>query len=168
MSNKREMAAEPEVVKLVAPTVKQADGEDNGVFTIILDDGRDARLTARLLRQLNSALDEVEAHAGPTALVLTGSNKFFSNGFDIDWLMGNEQALALQTLHQLLARLILFPVPTVCAINGHAFAGGMAGALSFRCFFIFMLHRLGNKIIRNRLLFSFFEGQWWPWRAIFV
>ena len=96
------MAAEPEVVKLVAPTIKQADGEDNGVFTIILDDGRDARLTARLLRQLNSALDEVEAHAGPTALVLTGSNKFFSNGFDIDWLMGNEQALALQVKARLL------------------------------------------------------------------
>ena len=72
----------------------------------------------------------------PCALVITGSpgSKFFSNGVDIAWLTAAGRSLAdavafLRSLYRFFGRLLAFPVPTVAAINGHAFAGGCLLAL---------------------------------------
>jgi enoyl-CoA hydratase/carnithine racemase len=66
-----------------------------------------------------------------------GTEKFYSNGLDLDWMGGDGRAEAgtfLDTVLGCLGRLLGFPVPTVAAINGHAFAAGgmMALAHDFR------------------------------------
>jgi enoyl-CoA hydratase/carnithine racemase len=81
-------------------------------------------------------LDEVAASEGPAALVTTSSDaKFFSNGLDIDWRRGEgdgtggDKAVFGAEYMALMGRLITFPVPTVCAINGHGFGAGFMTAL---------------------------------------
>ena len=81
-------------------------------------------------------LDEVEASEGPAAVVITSADpKFFSNGLDIDWVRasepgaGGDQSVFGDRFMTLMGRIITFPVPTVCAINCHAFGAGFMMAL---------------------------------------
>jgi len=95
------------------------------------------RFNRGFLDALFAALDEVERSEGPAALVTTGEGKFYSNGLDLAWLGGDGKAEAeafLADVHRMFARFLAFPVPTVAALNGHAFAGGgmMALAHDFR------------------------------------
>ena len=75
-----------------------------GVFIIEMNDGIDNRINKLMITELHEALDEVEANEGPTALVMRGAQpKFFSNGFNIDWLTNpSTQGEALAPLHRLL------------------------------------------------------------------
>lgn len=93
------------------------------------------RFNPAMLAAFDTALTEVEQSEGPAAVVLTGQGKFFSNGLDLEWMMANaerggpaEVANGLQALYR---RLLTFPVATVAAVNGHAFAGG--GMLALAC-----------------------------------
>jgi Delta3-Delta2-enoyl-CoA isomerase len=74
-------------------------------------------------------LDRIESGEAK-ALVTTGSGKFYSNGLDLDWLAAHSDQgdWYIDQVHQLLARVLVAPVPTVAAVNGHAFgAGSMLG-----------------------------------------
>ncbi|PFX02423.1 Short-chain-enoyl-CoA hydratase [Nocardia farcinica] len=86
--------------------------------------------------RFNALLDEVEASEGPAALVTTATGKFYSNGLDTDWLFGNLKQMHgyLDRVHAIYSRLLTFPLPTVCAINGHAFGAGamLASSHDFR------------------------------------
>ena len=90
------------------------------------------RFNRASIAALHAALDEVEATGGPAALVTTGDGKFFSNGLDLDWLLGRgaETEGFLPDVHRLLGRVLGLDVFTVAAINGHAFAGGAMLATS--------------------------------------
>ena len=82
---------------------------------------------------INKALDVVEAATDAAALVTVGEGKFFSNGLDLEWIAahGDEgMAFVNYEFNGLLKRLLTFPVVTVAAINGHAFAGGCLLAMS--------------------------------------
>jgi enoyl-CoA hydratase/carnithine racemase len=106
----------------------QREGE---VFVLRMSGGEN-RFNPEFIGGFNAALDEVEAHPGPSALVTTGDGKFYSNGLDLAW-MGTDGVDAIafvRTLHKLLGRVLAFPRPTVAAINGHAFAGGAMLALA--------------------------------------
>jgi Delta3-Delta2-enoyl-CoA isomerase len=116
-----------------APVAAERDGE----VTILRLTADENRFNPGMLDAIGAVLDEVEAEAGPGALVLTGQGKFFSNGLDLDWMAsapagGAEELLA--SVHALLARLLAFPTVTVAAINGHCFAAGamMAAACDAR------------------------------------
>ena len=93
------------------------------------------RFNPTMLDSFAKALDEVEASEGPAAVVLTGEGKFFSNGFDLDWMMANAEdggpSLVVNGLQALYSRLLTFPTATVAAMNGHSFAGG--GMLALAC-----------------------------------
>lgn len=85
----------------------------------VLDLGSDEnRFSPDWLQRVHSFVDGVE---GP--LVTTGSGKFYSNGLDLDWLManGDQAAKYVAEVQELLARILTLPVPTVAAVNGHAF-----------------------------------------------
>ncbi len=88
---------------------------------------------AGFVEDLHAALDAVEANDGARTLVTIGSGKHYSNGFDIDFLAGLDgpglSAFMGRALGAL-ARLLTFPVPTVAAVNGHAFGIGAMLALA--------------------------------------
>ena len=86
------------------------------------------RFSPEWLDAVNGLLDRVESEA--KALVTTGSGKFYSNGLDLDWLGAHTDKgdWYIDQVQQLFARVLVAPVPTVAAINGHAFgAGSMLG-----------------------------------------
>lgn len=109
---------------------------ENDVFTLTMDAGEN-RWNTTFVRDIDKALDEVEASTGPAALVTRSTDeKFFSNGLDLEWRMdpeahpegGDVDAFGLEFM-ALMGRFITLPVPTICAINGHAFGAGFMVAL---------------------------------------
>jgi enoyl-CoA hydratase/carnithine racemase len=79
-------------------------------------------------------LDAVESDSGEGAsLVLTGVDKFFCNGLNLEKVMAlspEEMRLFGRRMAEIHSRLLILPCPTVAAVNGHAFAGGAFLALS--------------------------------------
>lgn len=105
------------------------------VFTLTMNDGEN-RWNTTFVREFAAVLDTVEASEGPAALVTTAaSEKFFSNGLDLEWRKsegahrGGDRRVFGEEFMALMGRLIAFPMPTICAINGHAFGAGFMAAL---------------------------------------
>lgn len=100
---------------------------DGDVFVLTLDQG-DNRFNPTSLARLHELLDEVEGTSGPAALVTTGTGKFYSNGLDLEWVSQPDAEMNLGQIalesQKLMARLLVFPRPTVAAINGHCYAAG--------------------------------------------
>lgn len=91
------------------------------------------RVEPALLDALEAALDEVERAEGPAALVVAGEGKYFSTGLDLEWMEANANGVdeLIARLHVVLARLLVAPLPTVAALNGHAYAAGALLAFAF-------------------------------------
>ena len=103
------------------------DVSHEGEVTILRMDAGENRFRKDSLVAWNEALDAVEATPGPQALVTTGTGKFYSNGLDLDWMLGEgreEAADYIPSVLRLLARVLSFPCITVAAVNGHAFGAG--------------------------------------------
>src|ERR1700759_2659351 len=96
------------------------------VFVLRMQDDEN-RFNPSSLDAWSAALDRVEQSDQPCALVTTGEGKFYSNGLDLNWMTQAGVAGAAENVHRvhlLLTRMLTFPVITVAAINGHAFAAG--------------------------------------------
>ncbi|KAI9292338.1 enoyl-CoA hydratase/isomerase, partial [Neoconidiobolus thromboides FSU 785] len=108
---------------------------------------KDNRLTPVTIPVLIKAMDEIEQdflsvrkenrkdekETVGAALVTIGNGHIYSNGLDFALIMSGQ----ISTIdffenyyHKLCLRILTLPFPTVAAINGHAFAGGMMFALS--------------------------------------
>ena len=100
-----------------------------GVRILRMQGGAENRFNRDFVAALDEALDRIEADPAAGAVIFTGANeKYFSNGLDLSWLLTQpREAMApfLIDLNRFLRRALLFPRPTVAAINGHAFAGGL-------------------------------------------
>jgi len=109
------------------PTLTRSDD----VFVLNLGDTEN-RFHPDWLAEVDGLIDEVQAATGPKALVTTASGKFFSNGLDLDWLGSNSDQFLpyVISVHHLFERVLALPVPSVAAIQGHAFAGGGMLALA--------------------------------------
>ena len=111
-----------------------------GQVALLTMDHGENRFNMDTLNMLLGKLDEIENETEASALVMTAAHeKIFSNGIDLEWLMsvaGDADTVKAfcYRLNALLKRLLLYPMPTVAAINGHAFAGGaiMACCFDFR------------------------------------
>lgn len=91
----------------------------------ILNLGSDEnRFTEERVGEIEAALDTVVANPAP--LVTIADGKFFSNGLALEWMRANPDQASAYSLRvrALLARFLTLPVPTVAAINGHAFGAG--------------------------------------------
>jgi enoyl-CoA hydratase/carnithine racemase len=110
--------------------------ETVAVVTLNSDDNR---FNPDFLRDFLNVLDRVEKDTNAKTMVITSSHeKIFSNGIDLEWLIPVIQNNDIQTakhffytLNELLKRLVSYPLITVGAINGHAFAGGAILACGF-------------------------------------
>lgn len=82
------------------------------------------RFSPDWLDTVNGLLDDVLTQA--QALVTVGTGKFYSNGLDLDWLMshGDRADWYVGHVQALFSRVLTFPLPTVAAVNGHAFGAG--------------------------------------------
>lgn len=111
------------------------------VALVNLNDGEN-RFNPTFLSAFTGVLDEVESHTSATTLVVRSTHeKIFSNGIDLQWLMPclerNDLAEAKRFFYQLnglFKRLLTYPLVTVAAVSGHAFAGGaiLCCAFDFR------------------------------------
>ena len=103
--------------------------------------------TLPLLQHFDSLLDKVQTQHMPCALVITGTGNFFSAGFDLQALLPATTTTTTTTTssgassnnnknntkdHDLveyawkvLAKLLVFPTPTIALMNGHAFGLGL-------------------------------------------
>jgi enoyl-CoA hydratase/carnithine racemase len=103
--------------------------QQEGVYVLDIGDTEN-RFSPDWMTSVNDALDKVVA--APAPLVLTGTGKFYSNGLDLDWLGQNADQFEpyVAKVQALLARLLVLPVPTATAINGHAFGAGAMLAMT--------------------------------------
>ncbi len=104
---------------------------DGEVFVLNLGDAEN-RFNSESVGAINALLDEVEAAAPPRALVTTASGKTWSLGLDLDWIgaHADEVLLFITSVQALLDRVLVMPVPTVAALQGHTFAAGAMLALA--------------------------------------
>ncbi len=94
------------------------------------------------LKEFLSVLDQIENDTQAKALVVkSNDSKIWCNGIDLDWLLPHVQKrdrdvtdVFSAKLNELLKRVLVYPMITVAAITGHAFAGGaiMACCFDFR------------------------------------
>lgn len=99
-------------------------GDEDGIATVTMDDGKANALSLAMLGEVGAALDRAEADGA--VVVLTGRPGRFSAGFDLSVLMaGGPDAVAmLRAGFELSHRLLSFPRPVVIACTGHAVAMG--------------------------------------------
>jgi len=108
---------------------------DGPVWTLNLGEDEN-RFSPDFLAEATDQLAQIAESSEPAVLVTTGSGKFFSNGLDLDWLgqHPDEMGSYVDRVHALFSQVLTLPVPTVAAINGHAFGAGsmLAMAHDFR------------------------------------
>lgn len=121
-----------------------------GAFEYIVDDtvaiitmnSDENRFNPTFLKGFLKVLDQVEReNRARTVVIRSAHEKIFSNGIDLEWLVPVIQKDDVKTakkffyqLNELFKRLVTYPMVTIAAINGHAFAGGaiMSCAFDFR------------------------------------
>jgi len=102
------------------------------------------RMNKIFAQDFNQCLDQVEADAQVKSMILTAlDEKNFSQGVDVEWigerLVTNQRQDVIDFMYgmnHVFKRLLLFPVPVIAAVNGHAFGNG--AILSCACDFRFM------------------------------
>ena len=109
------------------PTLTQ-----DGPLWIIDLGGDENRFSPTWMDSVGELLDQIASGNDPAALLTVGSGKFYSNGLDLEWLMAHpdEMAIYVQRVHGLFERMLTLPVPTVAAVNGHAFGAGSMLAMA--------------------------------------
>jgi len=114
---------------------------DKTVAIVTLDSG-DNVFNPPFLDDFLAILDQVEADTKAATLIVKSAHpKIFSNGIDLEWLAPVIQQSDWETsrkffytLNRLFKRLVTYPLITIAAITGHAFAGGaiLCCAFDFR------------------------------------
>ncbi len=111
------------------PLLEYVLEENVAVLTMNNDENR---FNMDFIREFLDALDAIERGTDADALVVRSAHeKIFCNGIDLEWLTpiagkGDREGIRdfCYALNGLLRRILLYPMPTIAAINGHAFAGG--------------------------------------------
>ena len=97
---------------------------EEGIATLVMDDGKANVMSVAMLGALNVALDRAEQEA--RVVVLQGRAGMFSGGFDLAAFKrgGPEVLEMLEGGARLSERLLSYPLPVIAACTGHAIAMG--------------------------------------------
>jgi len=95
-------------------------------------------------KAFNDTLDEIRSDDAIGALIITSdSEKFWSLGIDVDWIGNRMKENAaddirafMYAMNEVFRNILLFPVPVIAAVGGHAFGNG--AILACACDFRFM------------------------------
>lgn len=110
---------------------------DENVAIITMNSGEN-RFNVPFCFEMLSVLDDIEKKTTANAIVVTSADaKIWSNGMDLEWLVpalgrkdpDTEKFFMLQD--EMMKRILLYPMITVAAISGHAFASGGLFACCF-------------------------------------
>ncbi|CAL1542013.1 unnamed protein product [Lymnaea stagnalis] len=143
---------------------KQLNGfslyHSNDIAIIVIDRGEN-RLNKEFVTSFNILLDDVEKNDTCKGLITTGAGKFYGNGLDLEWMATLQQddlLIFFYSLSSLLKRILYFPLPTLAALNGHAYAGGalLAFAHDLRTMRIDRGWLCFNEVFINRIFSDFF------------
>lgn len=118
-----------------------------GAFEVTVDDSvaiitmnsDENRFNPTFLKGFLKVLDQVEKESHVRTVVIRSAHeKIFSNGIDLEWLVPVIQKNDLKAakkffyqLNEVFKRLLTYPMITIAAINGHAFAGGAIISCAF-------------------------------------
>ncbi len=105
--------------------------KEGHVARIVMTDGENRHKPA-YIEEILRIFDEIEADKEMNAVIITSYDpKYFSLGIDLNWVMTliNEKRTDdmkgfLYGLNKMFKRMLLFPMPVIMAINGHAFGDG--------------------------------------------
>ena len=96
-----------------------------------LNSGPTNPIGSRLVDELSQCLSEIKGTA--QGMVLCGGEKFFSAGFDLPELLQFDRPAMgdfFDRFNRMCLDLFALPIPTICALAGHAVAGGNILALT--------------------------------------
>jgi len=111
---------------------------DDSVAVITMNSDEN-RFNPTFLKGFLKVLDHVERESRVRTVVIRSAHeKIFSNGIDLEWLVPVIQKNDLKSakkffyqMNEVFKRLLTYPMITIAAINGHAFAGGAIIACAF-------------------------------------
>lgn len=108
---------------------------------VTMQDGKNS-LNISFLDEFQQVLDQIENETEACTLIVGSAHeKVFCDGIDLGWFSNlkesgdlDRQKLFFYKLQSLFRRLLLYPLLTVAAVNGHAFAAGavLCCAMDFR------------------------------------
>lgn len=107
--------------------------KEDGIGLLKLKRGKVNALTGEVVAEIRQALAAFESDAGVRAVIITGSGKFFSFGFDIPEFLSYSREEFINYLidfTDLYTCLFTYPKPVAAALNGHTVAGGCMLALA--------------------------------------
>jgi enoyl-CoA hydratase/carnithine racemase len=115
--------------------------KEDSVAIITMTNGEN-RNNPDFVATILNVLDEIEKDETISSVIITSSDdKNWSQGIDLQWIMtayGNKDFQAIKDfmygLNKIYMRVLLYPVPVIAALNGHAFGAGtiLACACDFR------------------------------------
>lgn len=107
---------------------------EDSIVIAKLDNPKTNSITAKMLRQLDALLDQINNEYKLKGLILIGSGRFFSSGFCLPELcVFTEASQAInwfQYEEQVLLKLFTCSKPVIGCLNGHAVAGGLIFAMA--------------------------------------
>ncbi|MGA9048327.1 MAG: enoyl-CoA hydratase/isomerase family protein [Dehalococcoidia bacterium] len=110
---------------------------DENIAVLTMNAGEN-RFNIAFCNEILTALDDIEKKTQANALVVTATHeKIWSNGMDLEWLVpavgrkDPEVITFLDLQDKMMKRMLFYPMITVAAITGHAFA---SGAIFASCF----------------------------------
>jgi len=110
---------------------------DENIALLTMKNGEN-RFNMGFCNELLAALDDIEKKTAVTALVVKSADeKIWCNGMDLDWLVpaigrkDPDVEKFFETQDRVYRRFTFYPMNTVAALTGHAFAGGAILACSF-------------------------------------
>ena len=118
--------------------------EKRDTVAVLTMNNKENRMNLDYAHAMIKALDEILEDKGIFAVIIASSDeKNWSQGIDLQWLMERKAADDLNAIRSFLYRmndlfkkLLLYPMPVIAAINGHAFGNG--ALLACTCDFRFM------------------------------